>query len=237
VTLANPDIVNLNPPQDAEQNAPQNAPPNAATNATQTGPTLHRTQGNPQGETPAERIRREAIARGEDVEPVDGGNNIPAPPKKPTTPAQPQPKAVAAGYKAQSGDTLGTIALRALGANNKANREAIVAANPSLQSNRNLIVAGRVYAVPVMTNGRTPASPSSVQPVDSETVDAPARETNVTYVVQSGDTLWSIAVNELGSPSAVDTIEQLNQDILGDSEQLRPNMKLRLPTKKVATAN
>ena len=217
VTLASPGSVNLNPPQS----------------------TLQSRQGNPLGEASTERLRKEALAHGEDIEPLDG-NNPPAParPTQPVKPALTQPplRTVAAGYKAQSGDTLGSIAAKVLGANNKVNREAIVAANPSLQSNRNLVVAGRTYAVPTVTAGRSAAA-SPVTPVASETIDAPVHETNTTYVVQSGDTLWSIAVNELGSASEVEAIKDLNQDVLGDSEQLRPNMKLRLPGKKIAAAN
>ena len=192
----------------------------------------------PRAETPAERLRREALARGEDVEPAQNNGVQPQPPivKPPAPPVQPQPKTLAATYKAQSGDTLGTIALHALGANNKANREAIVAANPSLQSNRNLIVAGRAYTVPTAAGGH-PATPSPVTPVDQETIAPPTKELGTVYVVQSGDTLWSIAVNELGSPSEVSTIKDLNQDMLGDSDQVRPNMKLHLPGKKVAAAN
>jgi nucleoid-associated protein YgaU len=198
----------------------------------------HSTVQQPTGETPAERIRREAIARGEEVETVPGTGEQAIPPVKTTAlpPAPVQPKTLATSYVAKSGDTLGTIALHALGANNKANREAIVAANPSLQSNRNLIVAGRTYAVPAGSNARS-ATPSPVTQMAQETVAPPVAPAGAVYVVQSGDTLWSIAVNELGSASEVGAIKDLNQDLLGDSDQVRPNMKLHLPGKKVAAAN
>ncbi len=42
-----------------------------------------------------------------------------------------------------------------MGANSKANRDLIVAANASLQLNPNMIVAGHTYAIPAA--GRSPA--------------------------------------------------------------------------------
>jgi nucleoid-associated protein YgaU len=220
VTLANPGYLNLNPPQ----------------------PAPHARTANPLGDTSAERLRRDALAHGEDIEPIDSSNPRSAtqtnPPAEPSR-QPPRTAAVAASYKAESGDTLGTIALRGLGANNRANRDAIVAVNPSLKSNRNLIIAGRTYVIPTAAVARDAqaAAASPVTPVANEKVDRPARESTSTYVVQPGDTLWSIAVNELGSASGVATIRDLNQDLLGDSDRLHPNMKLRLPAKKLASAN
>jgi len=51
-----------------------------------------------------------------------------------------------------------------------------------------------------------------------------------TYVVQEGDTLWSIARNELGKVSRWADIYQLNRESLGkDYDYLTPGMKLALP--------
>ncbi len=51
-----------------------------------------------------------------------------------------------------------------------------------------------------------------------------------TYVVQEGDTLWSIARNELGKVSRWADIYQLNREALGkDYDYLTPGMKLVLP--------
>ncbi len=59
------------------------------------------------------------------------------------------------------------------------------------------------------------------------------------YTVQEGDSLWQIANDELGDPSAVDAIKELNQSVLKgkDHDTVIPGMKLRLPSKPVATAN
>ncbi len=217
VVLVNPGNANLNLPEQIP------APPH---------------QDQPRPETPAERLQREAIARGEEVTPIDPNEagTAPKPPVLPMPPVVPQPtKPVVATYKAQSGDTLGMIALHAMGSNNKANREAIVAANASLKSNRNLIVAGRSYTIPGASVRATTPSPAT--PVTREETAPVETVADNFYVVQSGDTLWSIAVDETGSASGVATIKELNQNLLGDSDQVRPNMKLRLPAKKVATAN
>jgi nucleoid-associated protein YgaU len=51
-----------------------------------------------------------------------------------------------------------------------------------------------------------------------------------TYTVQEGDTVWTIARNELGKVSRWSEIVQLNRDTLGkDYDYLTPGMKLVLP--------
>jgi nucleoid-associated protein YgaU len=208
-----PGVVLVNPPvgRNHQQSSPQNG-----------------------GDSIAERIRKDALAHGEDVVPYHGDNGtIPNDSNSQQNPAAPEKPAIAS-YKAQSGDTLGTIALKALGANNRANREAIVAANPSLKANRDLIVEGRSYAIPTRA-GAKPASAEQSVSVATDTV--PASDTGNWYVVQPHDSLWSIAMQEVGSPAAVATIEELNQDTLNGSDRVRPNMKLRLPPKKIAAAN
>jgi len=57
------------------------------------------------------------------------------------------------------------------------------------------------------------------------------------YTVKENDSLWKIAAEYLGRPGAVDEIKELNKDILKGSDTLRPNMKLRLPAKPLASAN
>ena len=49
------------------------------------------------------------------------------------------------------------------------------------------------------------------------------------YVVRSGDSLWSIAQDRLGSGNRYAEIATLNKDRIGNSDNLREGMKLRLP--------
>ena len=68
---------------------------------------------------------------------------------------------------------------------------------------------------------------------------APAAPTEATseYVVKESDSLWRIANDQLGDPGAVETIKELNKAVLKGGDTIHPNMRLRLPPKKVATAN
>ena len=56
------------------------------------------------------------------------------------------------------------------------------------------------------------------------------------YVVKPGDSLTKIAVEQLGSAAGVPAIMDLNKETLKGSDLIRPNMKLRLPAKPMATA-
>ena len=123
--------------------------------------------------------------------------------------------------EAEAGDTLATLAERAYGTNTRSARQALVAANPSLRSDPGHIVAGRAYAVAV-------AKPSAAA------AEAPTAGTSV-YVVQSGDSLWSIAANQVGSTSAVAAIRDLNRDAL-HGDRVRAGMKLRLPARGAQNA-
>jgi nucleoid-associated protein YgaU len=177
------------------------------------------------------------------------------------TSSQPQGKPITAAvapagsrqYKAEPGDNLAKIATKAMGASTKANRDAIVAANPTLQQNPNLIVAGRTYVIP--PGGSTPASAApSQQPVAQQQpsqptptptpAKAPEQPTQVAtatpqyfYTVKAGDSLTKIAVIQLGNADAVPAIMDLNKDTLKGKETIRPNMKLRLPAKPLASAD
>jgi len=188
------------------------------------------------GANPIDRLKDVARRNGEEI--VDPRNNV-DPPANETAPRNqagnnpipPQPKPVAARtYVAQPGDSLGAIARKAYGSGCKANRDAIIAANPQIADNGDLIVAGRTYLIPAIANaGAVPAPP-----VHNNSDRAPA-ETSVTYIVKSHDTLWSIATTEVGSASAVAQIRELNKDVLNGSDRVRPNMKLKLPAKAPVT--
>ena len=136
-------------------------------------------------------------------------------------------------YKAREGDTLSRIAQRALGANTKANRDAIVKLNPSLQSRPDVIVVGREYKIPtngIPTAGATPAiaSNESASPAIATTGNASA---TVWYTVREGDNLWKIAKREVGDAGAVNQILALNKDSIKNGAALQPDMKIRLPVK------
>ena len=138
-----------------------------------------------------------------------------------------------------------------MGGNTKANRDAIIAANPTLQQNANMVIAGRTYVIP--GGGAAPSQATSQQPASASPAPAPApvpaavasasdRQPPASatpqyfYTVKPGDSLTKIAVMQLGSADAVPAIMDLNKETLKGKETIRPNMKLRLPAKPIASA-
>jgi nucleoid-associated protein YgaU len=161
---------------------------------------------------------------------------------KPSESKQPVVVATAAGkqYKAEEGDSVSSMARKFMGGNTKANRDAIVAANASLQQNPDRIIAGRTYLIPneVAAAQPAPAPAQNSAPVVVTEKPAPAAtdaNDNI-YVVKPGDNLSKIAVFQCGNGAAVTAIKDLNKDILKDSDTIQVGMKLRLPSKPLASA-
>jgi len=142
----------------------------------------------------------------------------------------------ARSYVAQPGDTLSRMAAKLLGANNRQNRQALIAANPSLENDPNMIVAGQSYAIPAAA---TSPPASSIEATSGTSTAAPpsSQSGQWSYTVKPGDTLWGIATGQLGDPGTIDAIKEMNQDLLHGGNTLRPGMKLRLPGHPVAVAD
>ena len=138
-------------------------------------------------------------------------------------------------YVAQTGDSLGRIASRQLGANTPANRAAIIALNPSLQKDNNKILIGAKYLLPADAWGAAfgvDANNAELAMAKKPAAPAVTTGTSTTYVVQSGDSLSKIAERELGSVSNLAQLRLLNADVLGGSDVVKIGMKLKLPAKK-----
>lgn len=194
--------------------------------------------GNGGGQQPAETVAHDAPVEGAAPDPV----------------AAAVPAAQNREYVAQAGDNLSKLATRMLGSSTKANRDAILRANPSLQRNPDLVVEGRKYKVPASI-GRAPAaanaaagataipetvpvvrrsSPIPVTELVEPLPPSPARrEGGATrwYVVKENDNLWRIATEQLGSGNAWLQIKELNKDILKGGDSVLPDMRLRLPAR------
>jgi nucleoid-associated protein YgaU len=141
--------------------------------------------------------------------------------------AQPAPATGQRTYKIVEGDTVSKLAGRFMGGNTKANRDAIIRANPSLQRNPDVVVVGQTYVIPATA---TPAARPAAAPVASA-------DRGYSYVVKPNDSLWGIARNQLGNTGAVAAIKELNKDLLKGGDIVQPGMRLRLPAKPVASAN
>jgi LysM repeat protein len=164
----------------------------------------------------------------------------------------------AQAYVAQPGDSLSKIAAKFFGSGTKTNRDLIVKANPSLQANENMIIAGKTYQIPAANKAAAKAkiivarADSAATPTDNTTpspdsnTDAPKQEkpangvadAGYLYTVQPGDNLTKIARDEIGDIHAVAAIQELNTDKLkGDNHDIViAGSKLRLPGKPLARA-
>ena len=139
-------------------------------------------------------------------------------------------------YKAQSGDTLSRMASKFLGSASPENVQAIIDANTSLQDDPDRVILGQTYTIP--ERGQATANASSSNPAATPPTQRDTIGGEYFYTVQEGDSLWQIANDELGDPSAVDALKDLNASILKgkNHDVVTPGMKLRLPSKPVASA-
>ncbi len=211
--------------------------------ATNSGPTEQTGSGN----DVASALRTAAQQHGEEVVAVGGSN-------KTTTTSNGQQATSTKQYTAVAGDTFWKIVGREMGANTKANRDAFIAANPSLKDDPSKIFAGHVYNIPTSVCGSTSADCGFCQhhrdsveqrPYNANTT-APKASANTLpaatagdnwYTIKSGDTLTSIAEEQCGTTQAVAAILELNKDTEKDPDRVIINSKIRLPNKPVASAN
>jgi Tfp pilus assembly protein FimV len=231
--------VNIGQQQQQQPNADQQ-PPQAMSAPGTERPQITNVPENVSG--PVGTVARQ---HGEELVPVGPGSNSR---QTRSTQTNPGNRTTGTEYKAQAGDSLSKMASRFMGSNTKANRDAIVAANPSLKDDPNKVIVGKTYIIPVAS--LTPAAPTDATPAPSEPAVAPqrvastdstspARETaEYWYTVKEGDSLWRIATEQCGRAGAVAAIKELNLDTLKGEEHdvVIVGSKLRLPGKPVASA-
>ncbi len=120
------------------------------------------------------------------------------------------------------------MAVKYYGANSKANRDRIIAANPDLATHPNRIIVGTKYLIPT-----EPAADRSAPSPRDDTrpkVLTNQPEPTVTYTTRPGDSLWKIAIEQCGDGSLVARIRNLNKDVIR-GEIIHPNLVLKLPAK------
>lgn len=141
----------------------------------------------------------------------------------------PAPTPDTTDYVAKPGDTVIRMATKLLGANTKANRDALIRANPSLAAPPHRVVAGQTYKIPQAFESTNPVSVSDLGPT-LPPAPAPEPKATLQYTTKPGDNLWKIAVEQCGSGSLVGKIRELNKDLL-KGDIVRPNVTLTLPAK------
>ncbi len=109
-------------------------------------------------------------------------------------------------YVARGGDTVSQLAIALMGSDSKEHRDAVIAANSSLQSNPDRVLDGKIYsmsrssATHAVANAADDAA--SVDPaVEKKTTAAPAdvaEGPKLKYIAQVGDTVGALAAALLG---------------------------------------
>ncbi len=157
---------------------------------------------------------------------------------RPRAPVQPIPVAAPRQYTAQPGDSVSRMASRLLGANTKANRDLIIRANPSLQGEGNIVVAGKSYVIPNVAGVvPAPGAPAVGRPPARQAASeaTPPGASFTWYTVKENDNLTKIAAEHLGNGNAWATLLEYNKEILKDGNKLRANMRIRIPAPPVAS--
>ena len=216
-----------------------NSPPdNGTSDNTPAGPVVE--NQNPNSANPMQRLvdqhKDDLVTIGNNKPPV-GISGTPGP-----TPSGGTPIA-GRQIKAEEGDTVTKLALKYMGANTRANRDAIIKANPSMTPDGHLVISGRTYiipgaapATPTIATANPPATPAP-QPVQKPApAPTPAPAANL-YTVKENDSLWKIASEQLGSGARYTEIRDLNPDVLKGSDNVHIGMRLKLPPKTVASTN
>ncbi len=149
-------------------------------------------------------------------------------------------------YVVTEGDNLGTIAHKFYGpveGNKQANVTRIFQANRTLLKSPDEIYVGQKLVIPPLpASAQDEAeSGSSLSGRLFETVKSIGRrhpsadnqkaQRSKQYLVQDGDSLWTIAVEQLGSGVRYKEIAELNADILRSEDDLIVGMRLKMPAR------
>jgi hypothetical protein len=139
------------------------------------------------------------------------------------------------GYAAAEGDTLSNVATGLLGSDSKKNRDAVVAANPSLQADPDLVLAGKTYvATPANVASAVPAPRSAnlptTQPQASEATPS-ISDRELKYIAQVGDSVSVLAAGLLGGDSKTnrDAIISRNPSLQDDPDRVVAGKTYKIP--------
>jgi hypothetical protein len=148
-----------------------------------------------------------------------GATDVTVTPAAPAA-AAPQPKSAPVvqvssdgnvNYTARAGDTVSDLAVALRGSDSKANRDAVIAADPTLQSNPDLVLTGKSYSVvPAQPATAAPTAAPSGAAKGQEAAQAPAAPADaivqprsasprdLRYTAQPGDNVAVLAASLLG---------------------------------------
>ena len=147
-------------------------------------------------------------------------------------------KAVERGevYVVTKGDTLASIAKKVYGpeeGNRIVNIDKIYQANKGQMKSRDSVVLGQELLIPVISVEKEKESIFKSDLFDKvKSIGFNSRkdgEKFKTVVVEEGDSLWKIAVKNLGDGNRYKDLLDLNSDILKSKDSIRVGMNLKIP--------
>jgi LysM repeat protein len=146
-------------------------------------------------------------------------------------------------YVVSKGDNLAIIAQKFYGpdaGNKKINVMRIFEANRKLLKSLDEIYVGQKLNIPPLVDETADVFSGSLfdkvksigrRLTSSDPPKAPRASRGKQYVVREGDSLWRIAVEQLGDGTRYKEISELNADILGNEDYLAVGMSLRIPAR------
>lgn len=146
-------------------------------------------------------------------------------------------------YVVSEGDNLAVIAQKFYGpdaGNKKMNVIRIFEANRKLLKSLDEIYVGQKLTIPPLIDKTDSVFSGSLfekvksigrKLTSSETSKTPSVRRSKQYVVREGDSLWRIAVEQLGDGTRYKEIGELNADTLGNEDYLDVGMRLRIPAR------
>ena len=146
-------------------------------------------------------------------------------------------------YVVSEGDHLAIIAQKFYGpdeGNKKINVDRIFEANRKLLKSPDEILVGQKLTIPPLIDKSGSVFSGSLfdkvksigrRLTSSETSKTPSVRQSKQYVVREGDSLWRIAVEQLGDGTRYKEISELNADMLEDEDDIPVGLRLRIPAR------
>jgi hypothetical protein len=141
------------------------------------------------------------------------------------------------GYAAAKGDTLSNVATGLLGSDSKENRNAVIAANPSLQADPDLVLAGKTYVASPANGASAVPAPHAANVAASQsqapTAGNSSSDRELKYVAQPGDSVSVLAADLLGGDSKTnrDAIISHNPSLQDDPDRVVVGKTYKIPGK------
>lgn len=141
-------------------------------------------------------------------------------------------------YTSVEGDTLSNVVFGLLGSDTEKNRATVIAANPSLQTNPDRVLAGKVYhltapdAASILSSPEPPSASIPAHEFETPIAALPYADRLLKYTARPGDSVSILAAVLLGDNSKTnrDAIISYNQSLHADPDRVVAGKTYTIPT-------